>query len=276
MDEQPGYLARPRPERVTVPSLRERKEQGTKIVFVTAYDYPSARLADRAGVDAILVGDSVMLALGLDNTVPITLEDILHHTRAARRGVRKALLVADMPFGTFQTGPEDAMRNAMRLLKEGGAQAVKLEGGMPVVETVRRLTQAGIPVMGHIGLTPQSVHLFGGHRVQGRDPDSAARILAEAHALEDAGAFAIVLETVPADLAERITREICIPTIGIGAGPDCDGQVQVWYDLLGIHPGRAYKHAKQYADLGALTEEALRTYADEVRQCRFPTKEHTL
>ena len=267
--------SRARTERVTVPSLRQLKETGEKIVFVTAYDFPSARLADRAGVDAILVGDSVMLALGYDTTVPVTMEDMLHHTKAARRGVRRALLVADMPFGTYQTNSDDAMRGAFRLLKEGGAQAVKIEGGAHMVSTVRRMTESGIPVMGHLGLTPQSVNVFGGHRVQGRDRTSADQIREDALALQQAGAFAIVLETIPAELAATISRDLSIPTVGIGAGPDCDGQVQVWYDILGIYPGKGYKHVRQYAQAGELIENALRAYTDEVKQGSFPTEQNS-
>jgi 3-methyl-2-oxobutanoate hydroxymethyltransferase len=263
-------------ERVTVPTLRQRKAMGQKIVMVTAYDYTASRLADRAGVDVILVGDSLgQTVLGYDSTVPVTLEEILHHTRAVRRGLRYALLLADMPFGTYQVSPEEAVRNATRLLKEGGAQAVKVEGGKAMAETVRRLTDASIPVMGHLGLTPQSIHVFGGHRVQGRDPETARQILEDARALEDAGAFGIVLETVPAALAAEISAAVSIPTIGIGAGPDCDGQVQVWHDLIGLS-ARTFRHAKRYAEVGEVIENALRAYAEEVRQQRFPTKEQSL
>ncbi len=284
MEEQTGRAAEgpserhgERAERVTAPGLRERKQRGEKIVMLTAYDYPSARLAERAGVDVVLVGDSLgTVTLGYDSTIPVTLEDILHHARAVRRGLRRALLLADMPFGTFQAGPEDAIRNAARLLKEGGAQAVKLEGGAPVVETVRRLTAAGIPVMAHLGLTPQSIHIFGGHRAQGKDPDAAEQMLADALALEAAGAFGLVLETIPATLAARITAALAIPTIGIGAGPGCDGQVQVWHDLLGLTPGKTFRHVKRYAEVGDVVENALRSYAEEVRQARFPTEEHSL
>jgi len=266
-----------RAERITMPGLRERKQRGEKIVMLTAYDYPSARLAERAGVDVVLVGDSLgTVTLGYDSTIPVTLEDILHHAKAVRRGLRRALLLADMPFGTFQAGPEDAIRNAARLLKEGGAQAVKLEGGAPVIETVRRLTEAGIPVMGHLGLTPQSIHIFGGHRAQGKDPNAAEQMLADAQALEAAGAFGLVLETIPATLAARITASLSIPTIGIGAGPGCDGQVQVWHDLLGLTPGKTFRHVKRYAEVGEVVEAALRAFAEEVRQARFPTEEHSL
>jgi 3-methyl-2-oxobutanoate hydroxymethyltransferase len=266
-----------RAPRVTVPSLREHKQEGRKIVMVTAYDYPAARMAERAGVDIVFVGDTLgIMELGYGNTIPVTLEEMLHHVKAAKRGVRRALLVADMPFGTYQITPDEAVRNAARLLKEGGAHAVKLEGGAPVADTVRRITEAGIPVMGHLGLTPQSIYVFGGNRYQGQEPEAARRILADALAIEAAGAFAVVLEAIPAALAAEITAGLSIPTIGIGAGPGCDGQVQVWHDLLGIHPGKSLRHAKQYAEIGNLIEAALRQYADDVRQCRFPTKEHSL
>lgn len=275
-EENPGGGTM-RAERVTVPDLRLRKARGEKIVMVTAYDAPTARLADRAGVDVVLVGDSVgTVVLGHKTVVPVTLEEILHHTRAARRGVRNALLLADLPFGSYQVSLEEAIRNATRLLKEGGAQAVKLEGGASMAATVKRLVEIGIPVMGHLGLTPQSVNLFGGHRAQGREPEAARQMLEDARALEAAGACGIVLETIPATLGAEITQALTIPTIGIGAGPDCDGQVQVWHDLLGITSSRVFRHVKRYAELGALMEAALRDYADEVRQNRFPGKEHSL
>lgn len=275
-NEQGSGPSGQRRERVTVPGLIERKRSGQKIVMVTAYDYPSARLAERAGVDIVFVGDSLgMMALGYDTTVPVTLEQMAHHVRAVRAGVKQTLLLADMPFGTYQVSPEEAVRNASLLMKVG-SHAVKLEGGQPVAGTVRRLAEAGIPVMGHLGLTPQSIHVFGGHRAQGTDPQEADRILADALALEAAGAFGIVLETVPATLAGRITASLRIPTIGIGAGADCDGQVQVWHDLLGIPPGKNFRHVKRYAEIGSLMEEALRSYAHEVRRGEFPTKEHSL
>ncbi|HLK55097.1 MAG TPA: 3-methyl-2-oxobutanoate hydroxymethyltransferase [Chthonomonadaceae bacterium] len=266
-----------RPPRVTVPGLRQRKQRGQKIVMVTAYDTPSALLAERAGVDSILVGDSVgTTMLGYDTTVPVTLEEILHHLRAVRRGVQRTLLIADLPFGTYQDGPSQALHSAFRLMKEGGAHAVKVEGGAARVETVSKLTAAGIPVMGHLGLTPQSVYLFGGHRTQGKSAEDAQQMLEDAQALEAAGAFGVVLETIPAALAAQISQALAIPTIGIGAGLDCDGQVQVWHDLLGLYPEQMFHHAKRYAEIGVLIENALREYSEEVRQSRFPTKEHSL
>jgi 3-methyl-2-oxobutanoate hydroxymethyltransferase len=264
-------------ERITVPLLRERKNRAERIVAVTAYDYPAARLADRAGVDVVLVGDTVgIMALGYDTTVPVTLDDMLHHVRSVRRGLKWALLLADMPFGTYDPGSDDAIRSAVRLMKEGGAQAIKMEGGAWLADTVRRMTDMGIPVMGHVGLMPQSVHLLGGHKAQGKDAGAAERILRDALALEAAGAIGVVIEAIPASLATRITGELSIPTIGIGAGVGCDGQVQVWHDILGIPPGKSYRHVKRYASIGESIEAALRTYAEEVRNGVFPSKENSL
>ena len=266
-----------RRERITVPGLIEKKRRGEKIVVVTAYDYAAARIVDRAGVDMLLVGDTLgIMALGYKNTLPVTLDETLHHVRAVRRGIRYGLLLADMPFGTYQAGSDDALRNAARLLKEGEAQAVKLEGGAPILETVRRMTDAGIPVCGHLGLTPQSIHAFGGNRVQGRTDAAAQRLLRDAQGLQDAGAFALVLEAIPAALAAQVTASLAVPTIGIGAGPDCDGQVQVWNDLLGIYPGKTLRHVKRYAEIGQAMEDAIRAYADEVRGAVFPTQENSL
>ncbi|GAB6875515.1 3-methyl-2-oxobutanoate hydroxymethyltransferase [Thermaerobacter litoralis] len=262
--------------RVTVRTVLEAKEQGRPLVMVTAYDYPFARLADAAGVDMILVGDSVgNVVLGHPTTVFVTLDDILHHTRAARRGTERALLVADMPFLTFHLSVEDALKAAGRLVQEGGAEAVKLEGAGRVLEVVRRLTDAGIPVMGHLGLLPQRVHALGGYRVQGRDEEEARRLLDDAVALEQAGAFALVLEMVPRELAAAVSRRLRIPTIGIGAGPDCDGQVLVLHDLLGLTQGRVPRFARRYAELGQLALEALQRYAADVRRRTFPTDEHS-
>lgn len=263
--------------RITVPEIRQKKARREKIVMITAYDYPSAVLAERAGVDVVLVGDSVgMTVLGYSDVLPVTLDTMLHHVRAVRRGLHSALLLVDMPFGSYQISEAEAISSAVRLLKEGGAQAVKLEGGYHVAPLVKKLTDFGIPVMGHLGLTPQSVHLLGGHRVQGRDPETSQKLLADAKALEEAGAFGVVLEMIPAELAETITQVLTIPTIGIGAGPSCDGQVLVWHDLLGIPPGRPFRHVKQYANIGEQIEAALRAYADEVRNGTFPTKEQSL
>jgi 3-methyl-2-oxobutanoate hydroxymethyltransferase len=264
-------------ERITVPVLRERKNRAEKLVVVTAYDYPAARLADRAGVDVVLVGDTVgIMALGYDTTVSVTLDDMLHHVRSVRRGLKWALLLADLPFGTYYPGSDDAIQSAVRLMKEGGAQAVKMEGGAWLSDTVRRMTDVGIPVMGHVGLLPQSVHLLGGHKAQGKEVSSAERILQDAIALEAAGAIGVVLEAIPALLAARITGELSIPTIGIGAGIGCDGQVQVWHDILGIPPGKSYRHVKRYASIGETIETAIRTYAEEVRSGAFPAEENSL
>ena len=269
-----------RRDRVTVPDVRARKaageDGGKKLVMLTAYDFPSARLADRAGVDMVLVGDSLgAVVLGYKNVVPVTLEEITHHVRAVRRGLKYALLVADLPFGTYQASIEDAIHSATVLLK-AGAEAVKLEGGAAMLPTVRRLTEVGIPVMGHLGLTPQAINQFGGHRAQGVTPESAERLRQDAKGLEAAGAFGMVLETIPARVAAQISSEVQIPTIGIGAGAGCDGQVQVWHDILGLSSGRAFKHTKHYAEIGQLIESAIRAYADEVRDSRFPTGEHSL
>lgn len=263
-------------ERITVPVLKQRKVDKAPIVMLTAYDYPSARLAERAEVDIILVGDSLgMMIMGYESTVPVTMEETIHHLRAVRSGIKRSMLLADLPFGSYQTCAEDAIRNAVRLMKEGGAHAVKLEGGAPIVETVRRMTDVGIPVMGHLGLTPQSVHVFGGHKTQGKEPEAAQLLLEDAKSLEAAGAFGILLEAIPAKLAARITSEIAIPTIGIGAGPWCDGQVQVWHDILGIYPGKRLRHVKRYAEIGEQIETALRAYVHEVRDATFPTEENS-
>jgi 3-methyl-2-oxobutanoate hydroxymethyltransferase len=227
---------------------------------------------EQAGVPIILVGDSLgMVVLGYDSTVPVTMEDIIHHTKAVVRGTERAIVVADMPFGSYQVSVEDALRNATRLMKETGATAVKLEGGQEVAETVRRLTAAGIPVMGHLGLTPQSVNQLGGYRLQGKTPAAAVKLLHDARALEDAGAFAVVLETIPARVAECVTQRLEVPTIGIGAGPFCDGQVQVLHDFLGIFQDFVPRHAKQFAQVGATIREAVSTYIAQVQEGAFPT-----
>jgi len=256
---------------MTVQQLMRNKQQGKAIAAVTAWDYLFATVLDQAGVDLILVGDSLaMVALGYDTTLPITLDEILHHARAVRRGVKQALLVVDLPFLSYQESVEQAMRSAGRALKEGGAQAVKVEGGYPMMAaTVERLVQAGIPVLGHIGLTPQSVHQFGGYRKQGTSLESGERILREAIALEEAGAFAIILEHIPAELALQITQKLTIPTIGIGAGSHCDGQVLVTADLLGLSSWQP-PFAKTYVNLRETALQAVQTFCAEVREHRFP------
>ena len=259
--------------RISIHDLRAMKERGEKIAMLTAYDYPTARLLDEAGVPIILVGDSLgMVVLGYSSTLPVTMTDMLCHVAAVVRGTQKTHVVADMPFLSYQAGPEDAMRNAGRFLQEAGAQSVKLEGGVTVAETVRRLVEAGIPVMGHVGLTPQSVNQLGGHKVQGKTPAAAVKLLNDAVALEQAGAYAVVLETIPAPLGKVISERLSIPTIGIGAGPYCDGQVQVLHDMLGLYPDFVPKHAKQYAHLAEEIGRAAREYLTEVQEGRFPTE----
>jgi 3-methyl-2-oxobutanoate hydroxymethyltransferase len=239
---------------------------------LTAYDYPTARLLDEAGVDVILVGDSVaMVALGYDSTLPVTLDEMIHHTRAVRRGTKHALLVADMPFGSYHSETAESLRNAVRFVKEAGVEAVKVEGGERRLELIARLTEAEIPVMGHVGLTPQSVNALGGYRVQGKTTDSAEQLLRDARAVEAAGAFAVVLEAVPRELAAQITRELRIPTIGIGAGPDCDGQILVVHDLLGLTFDQTPKFARKYANVGEVISNAVRSYCEDVRNGSFPS-----
>ena len=263
-------------KRTAITDLKAMKERGEKIVMITAYEYSSARLVEEAGIPLILVGDSLgNVVLGYDSTVPVTMDEMVHHVKPVVRATESAHVVADMPFGSFQGGPEDALRNAARLLKEGGAQSVKLEGGKPVADTVRRLTQSGIPVMGHLGLTPQSINQLGGYKVQGKTPAAAVRILNDAMALQEAGAYAIVLEAVPVRVAEIITEKLDIPTIGIGAGWACDGQVQVWHDLLGLFSDFVPRHAKRYANLGPTIVEALKAYAADVRDGAFPTEKES-
>jgi len=257
--------------KIRVPDLVLMKERGERIVMLTAYDATMARLFDRGGVDLLLVGDSLgNVILGLDTTIPVTLEAMIHHTRAVTRGANRALVVADMPFLTYQVSPEQALQNAARLFQEGGAAAVKLEGGRAVAETVRRLTQAGLPVMGHVGLTPQHLHQLGGMRQQARNDEAAQELIADAVALENAGAFALVLEAVPDAVAEVVTSRLKIPTIGIGAGPHCDGQVLVSYDLLGLFDKFVPPFVKQYAQLGQHIHDAVSHYADDVREGLFP------
>ncbi|HEX7365322.1 MAG TPA: 3-methyl-2-oxobutanoate hydroxymethyltransferase [Dehalococcoidia bacterium] len=257
--------------RVSINTIKEMKAKKEKIVMLTAYDYSTAKLVDEAGIPLILVGDSLgMVILGYDSTIPVTMDDMIHHTKAVARGTKQAIVVGDMPFMTYHSEP-DALKNAARFMQEGGAQAIKLEGGVTVAETVKRIVDCGIPVMGHIGLTPQSVHQLGGHRVQGKTPEAAQRLLKDAQALEQAGAFAVVLELVPAPLSKLISEKISIPTIGIGAGPDCDGQVQVIADLLGLFSDFVPKHAKQYAKLAVSIKAALGDYISEVKAGQFPT-----
>lgn len=265
--------------KVTVPSILSRKQvspnspsNNAKITCLTAYDYPTARLVDEAGVDVLLVGDSLaMSVLGYESTLPVTLEEMLHHTRAVRRGTRRALVVADMPYGTYHGGMNEAVSNAVRFVKEAGAEAVKIEGGERRIELITRLVEAEIPVMGHVGLTPQSVNAMGGFRVQGKTPDAAKQVLRDARAVEAAGAFAIVLEGVPRELAAQITADLRIPTIGIGAGPDCDGQVLVLNDLLGLTFGSLPKFARRYANLSEIISGAVKEYCEDVRKGSFPS-----
>ena len=264
-----------REHRTTTRSLAARKRRGERFTMLTAYDYPFARIFDEVGIDVLLVGDSLgNVVQGIDNTLPVTLDEMVYHTRMVARAVRRALVVGDMPFGSYQISPEDAVRSALRLVKEGGAHAVKLEGGVGVAETIRRIVGAEIPVMGHVGLTPQAIHRMGGYRVQGRG-ESAHRLIDDALALEDAGAFAVVLEMVPAYVAERITKELSIPTIGIGAGPGCDAQVMVWTDMAGLNTGPAPRFVKRYADVRSVLTEAARNYAEDVATGRYPEPEHS-
>ena len=268
-----------RPERdgkLPLTELAEMVERGERIVMVTAYDYPSGRLADAAGMDIVLVGDSAaMTVLGHASTVPATMDEMLMLTRAVTRGAQRPLVVADMPFGSFQVSDEEAVRNGIRFVKEAGADAVKLEGAGPSLSRVLALVGAGIPVMGHIGLTPQSATMLGGFKAQGKTAAKARRLVEDAVALEDAGCFSLVLEAVPAPVAARIGERLTIPTIGIGSGPDCDGQVLVLHDVLGLYEGRSPRFAKRYADLATEIRSALERFAGDVRSGAFPTDEHT-
>jgi 3-methyl-2-oxobutanoate hydroxymethyltransferase len=265
----------PKPEavsKISVPSLLDRKLRGEKITCLTAYDYPTARLVDEAGIDIILVGDSLgQVVLGYESTIPVTVEEMLHHLRAAHRGTKRALLVVDLPYGSYHPSEEEGLRTAIRFFKEGGAEAVKMEGGRKRMELIRRLVEAEIPVMGHIGLTPQSVRAFGGYRVQGKTTESANDVLADAQAVEDAGAFSIVLEGIPRELAAIITRRLRIPTIGIGAGPECDGQVLVIHDLLGLSFQPQAKFVRAYADLTQTARDALVRFRNDVLVGRYPS-----
>jgi len=262
--------------KITVPSLLQRKslspQDSTKITCLTAYDYPTARLLDEAGVEVLLVGDSLgMVMLGHETTLPVTVDEMLHHTRAVRKGTRRALLVADMPFGSYHAEISESVRNAVRFVKEAGAEAVKVEGGERRLELIVRLTESEIPVMGHVGLTPQSLHAMGGFKVQGKTPDAAEQLVRDARAVEAAGAFAIVLEGIPRELAALITRELRVPTIGIGAGPECDGQILVINDLLGLTFGPVPKFARQYANLSEIISSTVREYCTDVRRGSFPS-----
>ncbi len=264
-----------REHRVTARSLQRRKRRGEPFSMLTAYDFPFARIFDQSGVDVLLVGDSLGNTVqGQDNTLPVTLDEVVYHTRMVARATRRALVVGDMPFGSYQVSAEDAVRSAIRLVKEGGAHAVKLEGGRSAEAAIERISAADIPVMGHVGLTPQSIHAMGGYRVQGRSDAGRDRVLADALAVEAAGAFAVVLEGMPADLAREITGRLAIPTIGIGAGVGCDAQVLVMHDLLGLSDWTP-SFAKQYANLGAVASKAVRTYVDEVVHRKFPGDEHS-
>jgi 3-methyl-2-oxobutanoate hydroxymethyltransferase len=256
--------------------LAELKRRGQKLAMVTAYDFPSGRIADEAGVELVLVGDSAgMVVLGNESTVPVTMDELLMLTRAVVRGAKRPLVIADMPFGSFQASDESAVDNAVRFVKEAGADAVKLEGAGPTLSRVQAIVGAGVPVMGHVGLTPQSATMLGGFKAQGRTAEKAERLYEDALALEAAGCFAIVLEAVPAPVAARVTEALEVPTIGIGAGADCDGQVLVWHDLLGLYEGKAPRFVKRYADLAGQARKALEAYVDDVREGRFPEEQHT-
>ena len=266
------YLKPERPEKVSAPSLRASKQRGERLVCLTAYDYPTARIVDEAGIDIVLVGDSLgNVVLGYGNTVPVTLDEIMIHLKAVRRAVQRALLVADMPYGSFHTGADDAVKNALRLVKEGGAEAIKLEGGRKRLPLIKRLVDEEIAVMGHIGLTPQSINKLGAYRVQGKTAEAARELLDDALALEEAGAFAIVLEVVPREIAQFITNSVRIPTIGIGAGAGCDIQVLVLHDMLGLSFGKLARFVRPYANLHQTITEAVTRYADDVRSGTYPS-----
>lgn len=262
-------------ERVTTATFRAKKQEGQPITMLTAYDYPLARLVDEVGIDAILVGDSLgNVVLGYESTIPVTMDDMVHHVKAVTRGVKRAMVIADMPFLSYHVSKKEAVRNAGRLLQEAGARAVKLEGGQEVAEIIKAITDAGIPVMGHLGLTPQSIYQMGGYKVQGRDEKAARKLLADARAVEDAGAFSLVLECVPTPLAKLVTERLAIATIGIGAGPHCDGQVLVTHDLIGLVGGFSPKFAKRYINVREDIRKALQTFKREVEEGVFPAGEH--
>ncbi len=270
------YLKPERPEKVSAPSLRASKQRGERLVCLTAYDYPTARILDEAGIDIVLVGDSLgNVVLGYGNTVPVTLDEIMIHLKAVRRAVQRALLVADMPYGSFHTGADDAVKNALRLVKEGGAEAIKLEGGRKRLPLIKRLVDEEIAVMGHIGLTPQSINKLGSYRVQGKTAVAARELLDDALALEEAGAFAIVLEVVPREIAKLITESVSIPTIGIGAGVHCDIQVLVLHDMLGLSFGKLARFVRPYANLHQTITDAVTRYADDVRGGTYPSDDES-
>lgn len=263
-------------KKVTIHTLRKMKQAGERITMLTAYDASFARLLDQAQIDVLLVGDSLgMVVQGHDTTLPVTLDQMVYHCAAVARGTERAHLVGDMPFGSYQASPDEAVKNAVRLVAEGGMEAVKLEGGEEYGEVIERIVRAGVPVMGHIGLTPQSVHKMGGYVVQGRGEDKAAGLIADARALEEAGCYSLILEAIPAELGAEITRSVGIPTVGIGAGPDCDGQVLVIYDLLGMNPEFSPRFVKKFANLAQVIGDAAVRYRDEVRAGAFPAAEHT-
>jgi len=263
-------------KKVTINTLKKMKQAGERITMLTAYDASFARLLDRAGIDVLLVGDSLgMVIQGHDSTLPVTMDQMVYHCACVRRGVQHAHLVGDMPFGSYQASADEAVKNAMRLCAEGGCESVKLEGGAEYSEVIQRIVRAGVPVMGHLGLTPQSVHKLGGYVVQGRNEDKAAKLIADAKALEAAGCYSIILEMMPADLSAEIARSVGIPVIGIGAGAGCDGQVLVIYDLLGMNPDFAPKFVKKYLDLGVAIRDAVTQYRDEVKHGAFPDDAHS-
>jgi len=271
-----AYLKPERPEKVSAPSLRASKERGERLVCLTAYDYPTARVVDEAGIDIILVGDTLgNVVLGYGNTVPVTLDEMMIHVKAVRRAVQRALLVADMPYGSYHVGADEAVKNALRLVKEGGAEAVKLEGGHKRVQLVKRLVDEEVAVMGHIGLTPQSINKLGAYRVQGKTAKAAQELIDDAHALEDAGAFAIVLEVVPREIAKLITESLSIPTVGIGAGVHCDIQVLVFHDMLGLSFGKQARFVRPYANLRETITDAVSRYAEDVRNGTYPSDQES-
>jgi 3-methyl-2-oxobutanoate hydroxymethyltransferase len=262
--------------RFTIQDFFKKKNEGRKITMLTAYDYPFAQIVDEAGIDVILVGDSVgMVVQGLENTLPVTMDEMIYHTKMVTRAVKNAMVIGDMPFMSYQASIEEAVRNAGRFLKEAGASAIKLEGGVEVAEHIKAMTRSDIPVLAHIGLTPQSIHRMGGYKIQGRNEESARRLVEEAHIVEDAGAFALILEAIPMDLAKKITEELTISTIGIGAGPYCDGQVLVLHDVIGLFERFVPKFVKQYANLKEEVLKAIKKYKEEVEKGIFPSEEQS-